>query len=417
VIETRGAVETSARPRRIGFWGNFGAGNWGNECTLQAIVHNVRKRLPAAELVCICSDPSKAIGRHGLEALAISDRRRKANPGRSLSQGFVRRSGGELREWSTIMGNARTVDTLVMTGTGMLTDTGEGPFGLPYDMFIWSVAAKARGGRLLVTNVGVEPIAHPLTKFFIGAALRLADYRSYRDAQSRELLRRAGFYDQGDFVYPDLAFSLPESMARRALAAPHPRPTVAVGVYDYRGRGQGGAEDKQAYGEYIAKLGRFVFWLLEQGFAVRILIGDLTYDEPVLEDLRAHLEANGIAKYRDRVEDEPARSVEDVMDQIAGVDIVVASRFHNVLLGLFLGKPVVSISYNEKNDALMTSMGLGAYCQTIDDFSVDRLIGQFNAVKANADELRKAIAANSMAYRASLEHQYDALFGVPSAAS
>ena len=42
------------------------------------------------------------------------------------------------------------------------------------------------------------------------------------------------------------------------------------------------------------------------------------------------------------------------MQQIAEVEVVVASRFHNVLLALLLGKPVVSIAYNQKNDALMT---------------------------------------------------------------
>ena len=412
MIEPRGAVVRPPPPRRIGFWGNFGSGNWGNECTLQAIVHNVRKRLPAAEMICICTDPVSTSERHGLSSLAIR-KRRQNGAGSGGIVGFVGRSGAELREWSTTFGLVGDIDTLVMTGTGMLTDTGEGPFGLPYDMFIWSTAAKARGGRVLVTNVGVEAIVHPLTKFFIGAAMRMADYRSYRDGQSREVLRRAGFFDASDFVYPDLAFSLPEATVLRKPLPARPRTTIAVGVYDFRGRGQASAADLAAYRDYVAKLGRFVLWLLQQGFAVRIIIGDLTYDKPVLHDLRRYLEKNGIAKYREQVQDSPAQSVEDVMDQIAAVDTVVASRFHNVLLGLLLGKPVVSISYNEKNDALMTSMGLGAYCQVIERFTVDHLIEQFGALQAKADDHRKSIAAHAKSYRASLEHQYDLLFGPP----
>jgi polysaccharide pyruvyl transferase WcaK-like protein len=411
MIESRGAVARPPLPRRIGFWGNFGSGNWGNECTLQAIVHNVRRRLPAAEFVCICTDPISTNERHGLSSLAIRNRRRN---GGAVALGFLGRGGAELREWSTTFGLARDIDTLVMTGTGMLTDTGEGPFGLPYDMFIWSTAAKARGGRVLVANVGVEAIVHPLTKFFIGAAMRMADYRSYRDGQSREVLRRAGFFDASDLVYPDLAFSLPETMVRPASRAGRSRTTIAVGVYDFRGRGQGSAADLAAYRDYVAKLGRFVLWLLEQGFAVRIIIGDLTYDEPVLHDLRRYLDENGIASHREQVQDSPAQSVDDVMDQIAGVDAVVASRFHNVLLGLLLGKPVVSISYNEKNDALMAGMGLEAYCQTIERFTVDRLIEQFGALQARAADHRTAITAHAKSYRASLERQYDLLFGSPS---
>ena len=57
------------------------------------------------------------------------------------------------------------LDTVVvMTGTGMLTDDSEGPFGLPYDLFKWSVAARACGARVLFASVGVEPIDSPVAR-------------------------------------------------------------------------------------------------------------------------------------------------------------------------------------------------------------------------------------------------------------
>jgi polysaccharide pyruvyl transferase WcaK-like protein len=402
------------RPRSIAFWGNFGTGNWGNECTLQAIVHNARERLPEAQLLCICSEPADTEQRHGLRAFPISYTRHRGggrHPQRLAKPlRVLRRASLELRDWVRMLAVARNLDAMVMTGTGMLTDDSEGVFGLPYDMFKWSAAAKACGSKIFFMSVGVEPIDSPISRFFIVTALRLADYRSYRDLQSKAHLQRVGFDADGDAVYPDLAFSLPKAMTARSPTAPRERPRVAVGIYNYRGRGQGSAEDAAAYRHYLDKVGSFVMWLLERHYDVRVIIGDLSYDEPVLGDLRRILENMDVARYRGRLDDEPAASVEEVMRQIADVDVVVASRFHNVLLGLLLGKPVVSISYNEKNDALMAEMGLSKYCQSIDRLDFDRLIEQFSDIQENAVPLRAAIAAKGTSYRDQLNEQYRVIF-------
>ncbi len=404
------------RPLKIGFWGNFGTQNWGNECTLQAIVHNVRERLPDAELCCFSSEPTDTERRHGLRAFPISRSRRTTadRPTERLAMPlrFARRFVAEVRDWYETFRVARQMDIVVMTGTGMLTDTSEGSFGLPYDMFKWAVTTKMSGKKLFFTSVGVEPIHRPIAKFFILAALRLADYRSYRDAQSRDHLLRIGFRADEDSVFPDLAFSLPKELADdRAHSRAPQKAKVAVGVYDYRGRGAGGASDAAAYGAYLEKLGTFVLWLLEHEHRVRIIIGDLSYDEPVRRDLRAWLEARGLARYRERFEDEPARSVGEIIEQIADVDLVVASRFHNVLLALFLAKPVASVSYNVKNDALVGQMGLSSYCQLIDALEVDRLIDQVSRLERDAAQLRPLILEKTAAYRDDLARQYTLLFG------
>jgi polysaccharide pyruvyl transferase WcaK-like protein len=401
------------RRTRIALWGNFGTANWGNECTLQAILRSARERLPEAELMCICSEPDDTTQRHRLPAVQISAMRRLApprtgpRPPRPIR--IARRAATELREWVHALRVARKLDMIIMTGTGMLTDDAEGPFGLPYDMFKWALAAKVWGGKLSFVSVGVEPIRNPLARFFITTSLRLADYRSYRDAQSREHLVEIGFAAGDDEVYPDLAFSLPERPPRPAANGDGRRKTVAVGVYSYRFCGEGGEGNAAAYRDYLNKLARFVGWLIDQGHLVRLIIGDLTYDRRVLDDLRRLL-ASAPAAGDGRIVDEPAASVDDVIRQIAEADIVVASRFHNVLLALFMGKPVVSISYNVKNEALMAEMGLAEYCQTIDELDVDRLIAQFISLEREAARLQPAIVAKAGLYRHGLEQQYQALF-------
>ena len=61
-------------------------------------------------------------------------------------------------------------------------------------------------------GVGVGPIYGPLSRIFIKTALTVADYRGFRDEQSRNRLKQYGFERANDSVFPDLAFSLPPSV-------------------------------------------------------------------------------------------------------------------------------------------------------------------------------------------------------------
>src|SRR5690348_17176139 len=58
----------STKPVRIGLYGNFGAGNLGNECTLQAVVEQSLGRRPDAHLLCFCTNPLDVQTRHKIAA-------------------------------------------------------------------------------------------------------------------------------------------------------------------------------------------------------------------------------------------------------------------------------------------------------------------------------------------------------------
>jgi polysaccharide pyruvyl transferase WcaK-like protein len=396
--------------KQIAFWGNFGTRNLGNECTLWAALYNARLRRPDASFVCFCREPEDAQARHGIPCFPLNTPRPGPGPRPSFVVRVLRRLQAEFRGWQEALRRTRETQLLVMTGTGMLTDEGEGPLGLPYDILRWAVAARLTGCRLVFLSVGVEALQHPLTRFFIRTALNLASFRSYRDVQSRERLLRVSFFRETDRVYPDLAFSLPTSLVPAPSAAQVPS-RVGVGLYAYRDRGASGPEDLAHYRHYLDCLCEVVQALKSAGHPVRIVIGDNTYDEPVLEDVRVALRARGLTPGGSGFEDSPANSFEEVLTQLSQVDIVLASRFHNVLLGLFLGKPVVSLSYNEKNDALLKQMGLGAYAGSLEDFDVPRVLGQLSSLEAEAARLMPGVAEKAREYRQALETQYDSVFG------
>ena len=107
-----------------------------------------------------------------------------------------------------------------------------------------------------------------MTRWLFIRAARLASFRSYRDAQSRDALREQGVDTSGDPVYPDLVFGLPFSPA-----AGNPD-TVGVGLMAYHGSNDDRKRSDEIYASYIANMNSFIRWLLDNGRQVRLFYGD-----------------------------------------------------------------------------------------------------------------------------------------------
>jgi polysaccharide pyruvyl transferase WcaK-like protein len=413
----RDAVETLGpfpRPsRHVCFFGNFGTQNFGNECTLQAVIHNLRSHLPDARLTCICEDPEDTSKRHNIPAIRMSHRPRhelhsrvsKNRALRLLRRIFIR-IPAELIEWIRAFKTLQGTNMLIMPGTGMVGDFGIRPFGLHYQLLKWSLMAKLAGCKVLFASVGANPIEHPLSRWLVKSALSLADYRSYRDLSSKRYLESLGVNTRDGFVYPDLVFSLPKA----ALPGPRTRPRqdreIGVGLMDYYGKGCSREQGERIYRDYRDKMAAFVAWLLEHSYTVRLLIGDLRYDKRVREDITTILKAHGSISDEAQLISEPISDVDQLLSQLAATDVVVATRFHNVLLALMLGKPVASISYDQKNDSLMAEMGLADYCQHIEHLDTHRLLAQFLDLEKNATALTPGIKRKAEEYRDALDEQY-----------
>jgi polysaccharide pyruvyl transferase WcaK-like protein len=71
-----------------------------------------------------------------------------------------------------------------------------------------------------------------------------------------------------------------------------------------------------------------------------------------------------------------------------------------------LGKPVISLGYAKKNDVLMAEMGLGIYCQSIEEFTVEQLKEQFLILIETLDQARAQLQRKTADYRQVLDEQY-----------
>ena len=89
------------------------------------------------------------------------------------------------------------------------------------------------------------------------------------------------------------------------------------------------------------------------------------------------------------------------------VDLVIATRFHNVLKALRLGRPVISIGYATKNDDLMREMGLEQYCHHVDNFEPAQVLEQVRSLAAMPRPPVAKIHERVTEYRQALASQFD----------
>jgi polysaccharide pyruvyl transferase WcaK-like protein len=178
---------------------------------------------------------------------------------------------------------------------------------------------------------------------------------------------------------------------------------------EYAGKYSVAHPTDKIYSAYLDSLAMFAEWLLAREYEVRLLIGDLGDISAKKEFL--HLLRDRISGcHEQQLIDEPIRSVEDLLAQIAETDLVVATRFHNVLLSLVCNKPVISIAFHHKCESLMSAMGLSEYCLNINDLKAEQLIEKFCDLERNSDEIKWSIREKTSQFRAALDQQYKIIF-------
>jgi polysaccharide pyruvyl transferase WcaK-like protein len=408
-VSDKRCIAGHRRRKKIAFFGHFGWGNLGNESTLQAMLVRLRSLTPDAEFNCVCTGPRTVSAAYNINAVLsrefICKPWRLRNPAARLVRMLGVGVPSELYRWLKSLQTLWHADALIMPGTGVLTDAYTLLDWGPYDMFRWSVAAKLCRCKLLFVSVGAGPIYSHAGRFFVKAALSLADFRSYRDESSRQHLRGIGFEAGDDEVYPDLAFSLPEHLVSPAQKTKGNRPVVGLGLMEYAGRYSVERPTNAVYSTYLDVLVEFVRWLLVHDYDVRLVIGD-SADLPVVQEFKSLLKQRSVTHEEGRVIDEPVGSVDDLLKQLGATDLVVATRFHNVLLSLVLDKPVLAISFHHKCSSLMRQMGLSEYCQDINYINAQELIEQFCDLEKNAERLRPLIKQKTVAFRKALDNQY-----------
>lgn len=427
-----------ARATKIGLLHHVGGGNLGDDATLAAVAHNIRKRWPNTEIVAFSMNPDDTCRRHGVTSLPLrrsgwtigyksagTDKTLKHTV-KALTRPYkvvfrllkviaimVRLPVEMLRELAFLASSRRTImslDLLIIAGGGQLTEK-DGPWGFPYTIFKWVALARSARVSCIFLNVGAGPLTQSLSKLFVRRALMAADYVSVRDDKSRSLIHKIGFAGESR-VYPDSVYGLKvattKTFAREGGAqsivgfAPMPYPDL-----DPR---RGAQEDQVDYDAFIAKLAGFASWLVSRSYALEFFGTDIGVDPMAIEAVQSILLRNRGNPSRQCSFNRNVETVGDLTAAMSRMDYVVTCRFHGVIFAHLLNKPVLAIAHHPKVAELMADLELSSYCLDIRDFDLSSLTDRFASMVNNAQQIRSAMAAKLTRNRRDLRSQFDELF-------
>lgn len=442
VIQTRS--EKLKPGARVAVWGHYHGGNLGDELVVDTIVEAIRRRVPDARILGISMSPGDTSERHGIEAHPINPGSRAARPGAASASPARKTSGARstLRTLARRIPGARRllglpgrlralpleppflrdsyrllrgVDLVVVAGSGQLLDEWRGPWLHPYTTFRWAVLARMARVPMVYLSVGAGPIESRLSAFFIKTAVASASGISVRDGHSAKVLAATGL--STDFpVCPDIGYGLSEEVIRDAVPARSARGTgtiVGLNPMSHQDPRYWPRGDGRRYDAYLRKLAAFTRWLLDYGFTVRLFSSQPRSDGRVAGDLVRLLTQSGdLDPQRFQSAIEEIGGVRDLVGVVGGCDLIVAARYHSVLLPLLLNIPVLGLAYNPKTTELLSGVGDPDRCFDIDSFGVESLIAAFQELareeRPEAGEARRARVA---AHRAAVEEQFDRVFG------
>ncbi|MFF5002653.1 polysaccharide pyruvyl transferase family protein [Streptomyces phaeochromogenes] len=385
-------------PVRVGVFGLLGSGNLGNDGSLEAVLGYLRAEHPGAVVDALCGGPEVVTARYGIPATRLhwyrGEYRTASRAGAIVGKGL-----GKLVDAVRTAAWVRRHDVVIVPGMGVLEATLPlRPWGFPYSLFLLCASGRLFGTRVALVGVGAAPIGNRPTRALVRWSARLAGYRSYRDALSRDAMRAMGVDTARDKVYPDLAFALPTPPASAPSGSPGP---VCVGVMDFHGGNDDRARAEEIHRRYLDGTTRFVRALVEDGRPVRLLTGD-ECDRPVVAAILDAVDSPLVTAAE-------AASLADLMKETAAADTVVATRYHNLVCALKVGTPTLALSYAAKSDALMDRMGLAAYCHPAREVDAGQLLEQFRTLEKRSAELRRTLTERNLTAARQLEDQFTAL--------
>jgi polysaccharide pyruvyl transferase WcaK-like protein len=398
-----GSLPGTAAPR-VGLLGLIGSGNSGNDASTETVLAYLRDAHPEAVVDALCGGPEVVQARYGIAATPLYwyDRFDQAKTGVPAT---LLKMLGKGIDTVRIASWVRRHDAVIVPGAGALETTlPQRAWGFPLMLLALTASGRLFGTKVALVSVGADLIKKRSNRWVSNATARLASYRSYRDAYSRDAMRQRGIDTSSDRVFPDLVFGIPVPPYE-----PGDPKLVGVGVMAYYGSNDDRKQADQIYSRYVEAMTRFTQWLVDNGYRVRLFGGDNKFDGDVAEKIRTGLRPDQSGSGPSQVTVAAASTYPELIQQIMPVGMVVATRYHNVMCALKLCKPTISLGYSRKFLSLMGDMGLAKFTQFADSVDVDRLIEQFTELESRRSQLQQQMSARNAANVKSLEDQFSLL--------
>lgn len=348
--------------KRIVISGFYGAGNLGDEAILEAMLTDIKARLPAADITVLSITPSQTAQRYGVK---------------SLYRGWRRHNQEKLRA-------IRRADVLVSGGGGLLQDTYatgiiSGP--LPYYLMI-VLLAKLQGTPVMFYSQGIGPITSTYGKMLTRRVVNRVDYITVRDEESALLLRQLGVRKPPVEVTADPVLALEPAApgAGEAIlvaeAIPLDRPLVGISLRPWF--------DQTAHWQAVAAVADQLVSRL--GVTVLFMPFEHQFDRAVSQAARDAMQ------HQDRAyvlqQDYQPR---EMMALYRHLTLMLGMRLHSLIFAGNMQVPAYGIIYDPKVKHLMEGLGQSQYTVPLDQLTVDQMVADVQELWQNRTAVQQQL--------------------------
>jgi polysaccharide pyruvyl transferase WcaK-like protein len=421
-------TRVAMRAPRIGIIYPSGWGNLGDEAIMKSTFDGLRERWPNVELRAFTLHPQRTAANHRVEAdfltgvnlpMFLSPRGDGPFIVRA-ARGIARRTRrvpvlGRATEiaadlTATVVFEAislrsawqwlKTADLVLAAGGGQLDAVWGGTWGQPYALARWAWLARRAGVPFAFLSVGYGGARTRMSKRLLRYAVSQASYCSVRDSGSRLLTQQLGV--SGDLpVVPDLAFGL------RTKAPFHPRrPGHDIGISPmaFMRPGTWPNENGAEYERYVSLWADLVSDRVARGDRVHLFVTDPT-DQIAVDEVLARLDE----RTRAACLVESANTPDALLEFFRGLDVVISSRLHGVLLAIVAARPVLALSHERKVQAVMKDAGVSPFCADLPTATLDQISERLSALIDQLDPCALTLREYVDLARTSVRHQEEML--------
>jgi polysaccharide pyruvyl transferase WcaK-like protein len=447
---------------RIALLTPYDGGNLGDAVIQDSLIANLRLRLPDAQFSAISLSGESFVHQHGVAAtfpLCATHRPFYGMARESLAERIKQSDGGTehpagnedrtqasslkgslkaipilgpalravrnfavttVREFRHSIGGYRFLrmqDLLIVSGGGQFDEEWGGPWGHPFALFKWALLARMASVPLAIPSVGTGRATSKTSRWLMSAALRMAQYRSYRDENSKavasNLLKRAA----QDSVIADLAFSIPTTELRSTgviRSISQGRKIIAISPIAYAKPGKWPRQDQAVYDRYIEEMVRLVSQLVAAGYFLVIVSSSLGDDDRVIPEILNLLDEDAKKKLPEQTYVPAIGNWKDLAAVLSESDVLIASRLHSVVLGLDTDTPSIAISFNPKVNWVMEDFGQTKYLLDIHQFTAENIMEAIGRIDQDRRQVIEQIQQRRRTLLPASELQYDALAALAS---